>query len=133
MQLTVAREPAVAYLPGRDPAHALHARRQARALLQAWELSEHADLGELIASELVTNALCHGDGPIWMQMSFARGDLRGLRRPGPVMAGAALVTSPSGPAPGSRQHAARLRAWRVPAQAGPPACGLQERVAAGAW
>jgi len=57
----------------------------------------------------------------------------GLRRPGPAMAGAALVTSPSGPAPGSRQHAARLHAWRVPAQALPPARGLQEKVAADAW
>ena len=76
MQLTAVREPVVACLPGRDPAQARHARRQARALLEAWELSEHADLGELIVSELVTNALCHGDGPIWMQLSFARGDLR---------------------------------------------------------
>jgi signal transduction histidine kinase len=76
MQLTAVREPAVAYLPGRDPAHARHARRQARAVLEAWELGEHADLCELIVSELVTNALCHGDGPIWMQLSFARGDLR---------------------------------------------------------
>lgn len=57
----------------------------------------------------------------------------GLRRPRPVMAGAALVTSPSGPAPGPRQHAARLRAWRVPAQALPPARGLQERMAVDAW
>ena len=76
MQLTVAREPAVTYLPGRDPAQVRHARRQARVLLEAWDLSEHADLGELIVSELVTNALCHGDGPIWMQLSFARGELR---------------------------------------------------------
>jgi anti-sigma regulatory factor (Ser/Thr protein kinase) len=76
MQLTAAREPAVTYLPGRDPAHARHARNQARALLEAWELGEHADLGELIVSELVTNAVCHGEGPIWMQLSFARGDLR---------------------------------------------------------
>jgi hypothetical protein len=57
----------------------------------------------------------------------------GLRRPGPAMAGAALVTSPSAPAPGSRQSAARLHAWRVPAQALPPARSLQEKVAAGAW
>jgi hypothetical protein len=54
----------------------------------------------------------------------------GLRRPRQVMAGAALVTSPSGPAP---DHAARLRAWRIPAQVLPPAGGLLERVAAGAW
>jgi len=76
MQLTAVREPAVAYLPGRDPAHARHARRQARALLEAWELSEHADLGELIASELVANAVCHGETPIWMRLSAGGGDLR---------------------------------------------------------
>jgi two-component sensor histidine kinase len=76
MQLTAARQPADAYLPGRDPEHAGHARRQARALLEAWDLSEHAGLGELVVSELVTNALCHGEGPIWMRLSFARGDLR---------------------------------------------------------
>jgi len=76
MQLTAAREPAVTYLPGREPAHARHSRHQARALLEAWDLREHADLGELVVSELVTNAVCHGEGPIWMQLSFARGDLR---------------------------------------------------------
>ncbi len=57
----------------------------------------------------------------------------GLRRPGPAIAGAALVTSPSGTAPGPRQHAARLHARRVLAQALPPARGLQERMAADAW
>ena len=58
---------------------------------------------------------------------------RGLRRPGPARAGAALVTSPSGVAPGWRQRAARLDGWRVPASAVPPARGLQERMAADAW
>src|SRR5260370_22269251 len=77
MQLTAAREPAVTYLPGREPVHARHARHQVRALLEAWDLREHAALGELIASELVTNALCHGAGPIWMQLSFTGGYLRG--------------------------------------------------------
>jgi hypothetical protein len=57
----------------------------------------------------------------------------GLRRPGPVMAGAALVTSPPGPASGSQQPATRVHAWRVPAQALPPARGLQEKVTADAW
>jgi hypothetical protein len=57
----------------------------------------------------------------------------GLRRPGPAMAGAALVTSPPGPAPGSRHHAAQLRAWRVPAQDLPPARDLRAKVTAGAW
>jgi hypothetical protein len=76
MQLTAAREPAVTCLPGREPAHARHARRQARALLKAWDLSDHVDLGELVVSELVANAICHGDGPIWMRLSFTGIDLR---------------------------------------------------------
>jgi serine/threonine-protein kinase RsbW len=29
-----------------------------------------------VACELVTNAVCHGDGPIEMRLSFADGDLR---------------------------------------------------------
>lgn len=56
----------------------------------------------------------------------------GLCRPGPVMAGAAPVISPSGMLPGPWQHAARLRGWRVPTQAPPPAPGLQGRMAADA-
>jgi anti-sigma regulatory factor (Ser/Thr protein kinase) len=76
MHLTAAREPAVVYLRGREPVHARHARQQIRALLEAGDFSEHADLGELIASELVTNALCHGAGPIWMHVSFTGGALR---------------------------------------------------------
>jgi hypothetical protein len=76
MPLTATREPAVTCLPGRKPVHARQARQQARTVLEAWGLGEHADLGELIVSELVTNAVCHGDGPIEMQLSFADGDLR---------------------------------------------------------
>lgn len=57
----------------------------------------------------------------------------GPRQSVPLMAGAALVTSPSGTWPGWRQHAARLPAWRVSAQAVPPARRLQERVAPDAW
>ena len=76
MQLTAARESAVTYLPGRELVYARHARQQARALLEAWDLREHTGLGELIVSELATNALCHGEGPICMRLSFTRGDLR---------------------------------------------------------
>jgi hypothetical protein len=56
----------------------------------------------------------------------------GLRWPGPVMAGAALVISPSGMVPGPREHVAWLRGWRAPAQAVPPAAGRQERMTADA-
>lgn len=76
MQLTATCEPAVTRLPGRDPVHARHARRRARALLAAWGLGEQASLGELVVSELVSNAVCHGDTPIWMRLSAGGGDLR---------------------------------------------------------
>jgi K+-sensing histidine kinase KdpD len=76
MPLTVACEPAVICLSGRDPLHPRHARRQARAVLGAWGLGEHADVGELIVNELVANAVCHGEGPVEVRMSFAAGDLR---------------------------------------------------------
>ena len=70
--LTAAREPAITRLPGRDPVHARDARRRARVLLAAWGLGEQAGLGELVVSELVANAICHGEAPIWMRLSAAR-------------------------------------------------------------
>ncbi len=52
------------------------AREQARKTLPGWGLGEHADLTELIVSELVTNAMVHGDGQIEVRLSCAaRGDL----------------------------------------------------------
>lgn len=74
MQLTAA--PAVTVLPGREPVHARHARRRALVLLTAWGYGEHAGLGELIAGELVANAVCHGEEPIWMRISADGGGLR---------------------------------------------------------
>ena len=76
MQLTTTCEPAVARLPGGDPVHARGARRNARVLLAAWGLGEHASLGELIISELAANAVCHGETPIWMRLSVCIDDLR---------------------------------------------------------
>ena len=52
------------------------AREQARTALSEWGLSEHAELAELIVSELATNAIKHGDGPVQVRVSYARGDLR---------------------------------------------------------
>lgn len=67
---------AVIRLPGRRPVHARDARRRARVLLAAWGLGEQASLGELVVSELVANAVCHGETPIWMQLSAGGGELR---------------------------------------------------------
>jgi len=69
MQLTATCDPVIIRLPGRDPAHARDARRRARVLLAAWGLGEQAGLGELVVSELVTNAVCHGQPPVWVRLS----------------------------------------------------------------
>ena len=59
-----------------EPAQVRQAREQARQALRGWGLGEHAELAELIVSELVTNAIQHGDGPVQVRVSYARGDLR---------------------------------------------------------
>jgi two-component sensor histidine kinase len=76
MQLTAICEPVITRFPGRDPVHVRDARRRARVLLTAWGLGAQAGLGELVASELVTNAVCHGKAPIWMTLSADNGLLR---------------------------------------------------------
>jgi anti-sigma regulatory factor (Ser/Thr protein kinase) len=60
----------------REPAQNGHAREQARQALFRWGLGEHADLAELIVSELATNAIRHGGGLVRLRMLYARGDLR---------------------------------------------------------
>jgi signal transduction histidine kinase len=76
MPLTATREPAVICLPGRDPVHARDARQHARVLLAAWGLGDQAGLCELIVSELVANAVCHGQAPIWLRLSADGDSLR---------------------------------------------------------
>ncbi len=60
----------------RDPALVRQAREQARKALFDWGLGDHAGLAELIVSELVTNAICHGDGTARIGVSHVSGDLR---------------------------------------------------------
>jgi anti-sigma regulatory factor (Ser/Thr protein kinase) len=60
----------------REPNQVRHARKQAREALSRWGLAEHADLAELIVSELATNAIRHGDGVVHVCVSYARCDLR---------------------------------------------------------
>jgi len=76
MSLTATGEVSLACRLGREPAHAGQAREQARQALCRWGLDQHTDLAELIVSELVTNALCHGAGLIEMRLSYAGGELR---------------------------------------------------------
>lgn len=58
-----------------EPVQVRHARKQARKALIGWGLGEHAELAELIVSELATNAIRHGDGRIQVRMSYDCGDL----------------------------------------------------------
>jgi signal transduction histidine kinase len=57
------------------PACVAQARRRARESMCRWGLPGHAHLAQLIVSELATNALRHGSGPIEVRLSCAGGDL----------------------------------------------------------
>ncbi len=59
-----------------EPVQVRQAREQARQALCGWGLGEHAEIAELIVSELAANAIQHGDGPVQVRVSYARGDLR---------------------------------------------------------
>ena len=76
MPVTVAPELAEIIALDRDPAQAAGVRRKARQLVAGWNLGHHADLAELIVSELVANALRHGAGPIQVRLSCGPGGLR---------------------------------------------------------
>jgi anti-sigma regulatory factor (Ser/Thr protein kinase) len=75
MPLTATRERSMSCWLSHEPVQVGHAREQARKALFGWGLGEHADLAELIVSELATNAIRHADGPIQVRISYDRGDL----------------------------------------------------------
>lgn len=52
-----------------DPAQLAHSRELVRKTLAAWMLSDYAELAELVVTELATNALRHGTGPIDISLS----------------------------------------------------------------
>ncbi len=60
----------------RDATAAGQARRLTRHFLLHRGLAEHAETAELLVSELVTNALVHGHGPITLRLRRRRGTLR---------------------------------------------------------
>jgi anti-sigma regulatory factor (Ser/Thr protein kinase) len=60
----------------REPAQVRRVRKQTSEALCRWGLGEHADLAELVVSELATNAIRHANGVIHVCVSFACGDLR---------------------------------------------------------
>jgi anti-sigma regulatory factor (Ser/Thr protein kinase) len=59
-----------------DPEQLAHTRELVRKVLAAWMLSDHAELAELVVTELATNALRHGTGPIDFSLSFSGSNLR---------------------------------------------------------
>ncbi|ETK34718.1 ATP-binding protein [Microbispora sp. ATCC PTA-5024] len=52
------------------------ARHLTRARLDDWGLAEQADVAELLVSELVTNSLQHGKGPVQLTLSVTEDVLR---------------------------------------------------------
>jgi anti-sigma regulatory factor (Ser/Thr protein kinase) len=70
----VARKPS--YLLPQDPRAARLARRLTRHQLLRWGLSEYCDTAELLVSELVSNALLHGRGPVRLSLRHSQGLLR---------------------------------------------------------
>ena len=53
-----------------DLSEVARARARTREQLQEWRLGDLAVTAELVVSELVTNALRHGTGPVWMVLHY---------------------------------------------------------------
>ena len=76
-------ELSVTYRLRRHPSEISRARELARKALTDWGLADHTDLAELIVSELATNALRHGAGPITVRLSYTSGGRPLARSPRP--------------------------------------------------
>jgi anti-sigma regulatory factor (Ser/Thr protein kinase) len=61
----------------REPAAAAEARSQVRAVIRAWKVPVDPDIAVLLASDLVTNAITHGNGgTVTLAIRCSRGHLR---------------------------------------------------------
>ena len=76
MPLTAVPELSVSWPPGQDMTEPRRAREQVRKALSGWGLGDHAEMAELILSELVANAVCHGTGLVRTRISYSSGLLR---------------------------------------------------------
>ncbi len=76
MPVTAVGEQSMTCLLSDEPVAVRHVREQTRKALDGWALGEHADLAQLIVSELATNAIRHGVGPVKVRVSCTRGGLR---------------------------------------------------------
>ncbi len=94
MPATIASGRSAGCLLDPDPANVARARDLARRALREWRLGDLADLAAIVVSELVTNAVRHGAGPVRLRISCAGGILRtevhdhGTGRPVRRLAGA---------------------------------------------
>jgi two-component sensor histidine kinase len=75
MPLTATCELSATFWLDRHPAEIARTRELTRNALADWDLSDHADLAQIIVTELATNALQHGAGPIQVRLSYFSGDL----------------------------------------------------------
>jgi anti-sigma regulatory factor (Ser/Thr protein kinase) len=61
----------------REPTAAAEARRQVRAVIRAWRVPVDPDIAVLLTSDLVTNAITHGDGEtVTLAIRCSSGHLR---------------------------------------------------------
>src|SRR6266852_2716862 len=65
----------ISYLVRPEAVQVSRVRRRARLALPTWGLAEHAELAELVISELVTNAIVHGSGLIEIRLAYESGSL----------------------------------------------------------
>jgi hypothetical protein len=76
MPLTATAEISASCRIDPEPRRVSQVREWARKTLPGWGLTEHADIVELIVSELVTNAIVHGTGPVEICLSRSRAHLQ---------------------------------------------------------
>ncbi len=72
MPSTAIREGSVSCRYSRELTAPRDAREATRKTLCGWGLEDHVDVAELIISELVTNAIRHGTGPVGTRISCER-------------------------------------------------------------
>ena len=70
MPPTATRERSVSWQYEPDLIAARKARGDVREALSSWGLEAHADVARTIISELVTNAVSHGEGPVGARISY---------------------------------------------------------------
>jgi anti-sigma regulatory factor (Ser/Thr protein kinase) len=69
MPSTTIREGSVSCRYSRELTAPRDAREETRKTLWSWGLEDHADVAQVIISEMVTNAIRHGTGPVETRIS----------------------------------------------------------------